>query len=733
VEEATMKTVSASHGRAPIEGPQALGSLVASAAGALLASSWVFFATAKVLDSRRGDLLSAVLPRSIAEAATWFVIVVEIALGLAIGFGRRAARLLAIRASLALLVLYGVLGVLLPDSSCRCAGRVAPLSPVLHSALVGVMLLLVWLALRASPAARVARHRDRVATTMLMLIAVFAGSRSASEQRTTVTPRESEVAPSDLRRPDSPPDTDLRPGLGQRPAAPPVPSGVPRTPDSLPMPSTGIVLSPSGEPVAGARVWPAVESDPDGRPEFAVTSNASGEFRLAASLDPEATWLCAIAPGHSPWCGRLSETRRGGSLVVRLSSGRSVEGAVVDEAGRPLADVRVSLMGALSEDFAIDDRRLFGPRSVPRFAVVRTDQGGRFRLVGLALGEYRFRVSRPGFHSDAVGAPRSRVVLSESTPEPCVEFPDSGQPIRFTLSRIHVLRVSAFDAATGVPVPTAEFALQVRRPWAPAFDSETGLVPEQVAASGLVNESEAVTYLRWLDATDAPSRLPVVVTALGWKRGRAEVEVSPFPGSPASRVPLERDPGAGESGVLRLEARWPSGLGFDGALTIVLKGATSSVRRMPARFQGGACNTDVTVPLGDYEISLQPGEGSTFSWAHPSGRLPLRVSVRPGERKVVPVELQGGRLVIAPSLAGGLPVREFWFTVESAGAASSHASWMSNFPFERTPTGGVVLYLDSAPSRLWASRVGAGPVEATVAIPDRGAETSWTPALPDPR
>lgn len=146
-------------------------------------------------------------------------------------------------------------------------------------------------------------------------------------------------------------------------------------------PRRGLVLGPTGEPVAGAVARLGSAS---------ATSDAAGEFELpawAGAVDQEELYLVVTATGHAPSRTAVASEWAGNQpLVVRLEPPRSIRGRVFDAAGRPAADWQV----ALGDPTAVDptfpaagqvEQQVGGDR-------VNTDADGRFELVGLLARPY---------------------------------------------------------------------------------------------------------------------------------------------------------------------------------------------------------------------------------------------------------------------------------------------------------------------------------------------------------
>lgn len=144
----------------------------------------------------------------------------------------------------------------------------------------------------------------------------------------------------------------------------------------------GAVLGPSGNPLAGAKVTVRAEPTSD-QPvcisfakEGVTSETGTFSFKGLQALPHE---LHVEAPGCAPHREGVDVSRPPSGLLVRIASGADLEGAVLDDAGRPVADLVV---------FA----------SVPESRAFRrttTDRSGRFRIEGLpARGDVVLKASR---------------------------------------------------------------------------------------------------------------------------------------------------------------------------------------------------------------------------------------------------------------------------------------------------------------------------------------------------
>lgn len=138
----------------------------------------------------------------------------------------------------------------------------------------------------------------------------------------------------------------------------------------------GVVVDDDGVPVAGAQVEVAPMARSDAYPEVVATTD--GEGRFSARSCPHACLVGARAAGLRASPVRFLLGKDGNTGEVRLvlgSGGATVDGRVVT--------------GELSG--------IGGRDHLPPFpALVRSDENGRFRAVGIAAGDQPVRARAPG-------------------------------------------------------------------------------------------------------------------------------------------------------------------------------------------------------------------------------------------------------------------------------------------------------------------------------------------------
>jgi hypothetical protein len=145
----------------------------------------------------------------------------------------------------------------------------------------------------------------------------------------------------------------------------------------------GEVVSPSGEPVAGAEIREAgIELVPGAisyTAPLAVT-DGDGRFR-AGGLRSGALRLEADHPSHQRVIREIDAQPGENRLDFTLEGGSSIDGYVVDFERAPVASARVQVRT---------------DRSGASFPWTRTGVDGRFELTGLAPGRYRLSAEKEG-------------------------------------------------------------------------------------------------------------------------------------------------------------------------------------------------------------------------------------------------------------------------------------------------------------------------------------------------
>jgi protocatechuate 3,4-dioxygenase beta subunit len=205
---------------------------------------------------------------------------------------------------------------------------------------------------------------------------------------------------------------------------------------------TGLVGNPQGKPVAGARVF-LVE---DVRLPFALaerlrgetpdgTTGADGRFSLADLPPGLPVHLLISAPGHLPVTVRGIRPPTTAPLQIRLETGSTFIGRVLDPAGLPVprAEVEVTWQATLPGLPHI-------PTGPPVSKSTRAGRDGRFEIGELPAGAATLGVSAAGF----VAAEEIRVALPQAP----------GEEKTIVLERGTTLQ-GRVETTAGEPVPGA--------------------------------------------------------------------------------------------------------------------------------------------------------------------------------------------------------------------------------------------------------------------------------------
>jgi hypothetical protein len=143
-------------------------------------------------------------------------------------------------------------------------------------------------------------------------------------------------------------------------------------------PIHGWVVGPTGRAVAGARVTACENAASEG-----AVSDAAGGFEL-----PAVTVGCTVSAAHPRFSSsRPATIELGRFVVVRLATGGAIEGAVVDERGKPVNSFAVTI-----ESFEPAEGE---SRELGRAGESHDELRGSFRFDDLAAGTYVLRAAMP--------------------------------------------------------------------------------------------------------------------------------------------------------------------------------------------------------------------------------------------------------------------------------------------------------------------------------------------------
>jgi len=149
---------------------------------------------------------------------------------------------------------------------------------------------------------------------------------------------------------------------------------------------TGKVRDPDGQAVAGAKVrWGLV---PEDQSVEDTTTDAEGNYSLANVPNREGAAVLVMAPGYAVQCAPLSPASN--VTDVTLSRGVTVQGAVTNESGMPIAGVKV-LPGVSGFEPGVIDRFW-----LTELETVTNDQG-KFEIAGAPVVNATFDFLKPGY------------------------------------------------------------------------------------------------------------------------------------------------------------------------------------------------------------------------------------------------------------------------------------------------------------------------------------------------
>lgn len=424
---------------------------------------------------------------------------------------------------------------------------------------------------------------------------------------------------------------------------------------------TGHVVDDAGNPVPGAevRAWTRdastrlggmlVLGDIGGTNARTATTDGGGFFRIDG-LKPGAVTALASAEGYTRQSVKGIDLKRGevtANVKIPVSSGFGIDGIVLDDGGRPLADAEIWVSETVID---LSEGRLSGALSKGRKEA--TDQTGRFRLTGLRDGSYNLTARKRGYLTRVAAA------IDVGSTDVRISLPTSG-----------VLWGYVTDAESAEPV--AEFAINQRGPG--RFELGALVTPgtrsvlrgaEAATAAGVEEHPSlyAITSL-------AAEKVDVDVNAEGYTRfGRAGVDV---PSGQRIRLDISLTPELTLSGIVYDAAGQPAanatvsvaeqqedgGFQLGGGMRFSRRVAINDDGGGPEIIEEGADKRATTDTEGRFVVKgLGPGDYSVVAnhreWA-PSEAAPIML----GEQSVSDLEVvlrAGGRLTGTAFDAEGL-------------------------------------------------------------------------------
>jgi protocatechuate 3,4-dioxygenase beta subunit len=232
---------------------------------------------------------------------------------------------------------------------------------------------------------------------------------------------------------------------------------------------SGTVTDAAGNPLAGATVacWSyKKEPIPDGQLKLQsqITTDASGAFAFPVS--PTSGFLLAQKPGLALAWKQLSRRRTEEQLKLVLTPPAGLAGAVVDEAGKPVASAEVFVSRAASEISQEGGMQIFnslaGKPARDNFSA-RTDAAGHFQIENF-----------PTNATAALAVKFPGKVLSHSQPElagaDSLPWRGGQTDIRLVVEPAGGIEGKIVVAESNAPLPIARLSLQPVEQNSPAAD-----------------------------------------------------------------------------------------------------------------------------------------------------------------------------------------------------------------------------------------------------------------------
>ena len=363
--------------------------------------------------------------------------------------------------------------------------------------------------------------------------------------------------------------------------------------------AAGRVVDDQGQPVADAELTLFPSEVPAGIPgpvpEFRATSAAEGRFQFQR-VSPGRFDLRVSRRGFAPAVVRgvtLTEGEPRDLGDVALRPGGFVEGIVVDEGGKPVAQAGVALTPGGAEPMTLDDAIFF------HRPPVETGPDGRFRLEDLPRGR---RVGLEVMHQELV-----------STEVPGVEVP-TAEPLRIQLKRPRTVEGRVTDRM-GEPVAGARvFAVE-----GPSGSMEAAGIPRQMRGGRFATTDPEG---RFTVSGLAPGTVDLQVNASGY-RSRTSPGIRVPEEGQAAPIEITLEPGTFLEGLV-MDAR---GVPVRDASVHVLQGGD------PSQFRTWPTTTDEE---GHYELGdLEPGSYQvTVSPMRGGAAARATVEIRPGRNRL---------------------------------------------------------------------------------------------------
>jgi hypothetical protein len=406
----------------------------------------------------------------------------------------------------------------------------------------------------------------------------------------------------------------------------------------------------TGATVKGALVFMAEHRGEVVPRAHAVETDEQGECELSRKTG--ASMVCASARGFAASCVAISGDQE--TCTLLMEQGYTIEGGVVDQAGRPVAGARVVAVLPRSEKlWPIAKEWLLACGSA---AEAQCDSEGRFELTGLEeTPTYELYASAAGFARDSREPPVVARSGQRGTEVQLVSC--SRLLVRWRDARTHAVLDGVWSTATtGVSTTMVSSVVD---------DAPGAAAENELAWRGAV----ARMTLAAQPGSDASAGLQATLRCgrLGYLP--REVSLSAVLGEDRDVVlDLEPTPALAWSAT-KLRAEYRHGRAFTGTLWVTLRQGTETLDRRFEFIDGGSLDA-INLPAGAYEITARGTRDPSLPWS----RVGVAVAWQAQEGAPAPLlVLEGHPVRLRVFGPGGERVRVY--RVAGRRAGQSMFSW----------------------------------------------------------
>ena len=164
----------------------------------------------------------------------------------------------------------------------------------------------------------------------------------------------------------------------------------------------GRVTDESGKPIAGALICNQYDCYDPNPLKLSTTTDNDGYFRLSGLSHRQNYrdyFFTVQAAGYAPVFVEVSDADSEKPVDIRLTPGRSVQGKVVDENGKPLEGVSIKL------DYWMGRPRQF-------YLKTTTDSAGKFRIDDAPLDRTEYEIEKKGYMTVRKPLPPSSAIYT---------------------------------------------------------------------------------------------------------------------------------------------------------------------------------------------------------------------------------------------------------------------------------------------------------------------------------